>query len=149
VVSFVFMSSLLFFLGASFAYYVVFPFGFTYLVNFGQSTVSAMISIGEYLGFFLKLMFGFGVAFELPVFTFFLAVLGLVDDAGLKSFFKYAVLIIFVFASLITPPDILTQFLMAVPLIILYGISILLVRMVNPAPKPNEDDHDDEDSSEL
>jgi sec-independent protein translocase protein TatC len=93
-----------------------------------------MISIGEYLGFFLKLIFGFGMSFELPVFTFFLATLGLIDDQSLIGFFRYAILIIFVFAALLTPPDIMTQFLMAGPLILLYGFSIIIVRMVNPSP---------------
>ena len=107
-----------------------------------------MISIGEYLGFFLKLIFGFGISFELPVLTFFLAVLGLITDKSLTSFFKYAVLIIFIFAALLTPPDILTQFLMAIPLIALYGLSILIVRTVNPEKTP-EDDEDDEETAEA
>jgi sec-independent protein translocase protein TatC len=77
-------------------------------------------------------MFGFGLAFELPVFSFFLAKLGLIDDKTLKDFFRYAVVIIFVVAALLTPPDVLTQLLMAGPLIMLYGVSILIVRLVNP-----------------
>jgi sec-independent protein translocase protein TatC len=128
----------MFLAGASFAYYIVFPYGFTYLVNFGGDSINAMISIGEYLGFFLKLIFGFGVSFELPVFTFFLALLGLITDRSLTSFFKYAVLIIFIFAALLTPPDILTQFLMALPLIALYGLSIVIVKMVNPYKEEDE-----------
>ena len=77
-------------------------------------------------------MLGFGLAFELPVFAYFLALLGLINDTNMKDFFKYAVIIIFVVAALLTPPDILTQLLMAAPLIILYGLSILIVRAVNP-----------------
>ena len=142
VIPFVISASVMFLLGASFAYYIVFPYGFKYLVNFGGDSVNAMISIGEYLGFFLKLIFGFGVSFELPVFTFFLAVLGLITEKTLISFFKYAVLIIFIFAALLTPPDILTQFLMALPLIALYGLSIIIVKMVNP--HKDEDEHEDE-----
>jgi len=147
VIPFVISASFMFALGAAFAYYVVFPYGFTYLVNFGGSTVSAMISIGEYLGFFLKLIFGFGISFELPVVAFFLALLGVITDRTLTDFFKYAILIIFIFAALLTPPDVLTQFLMAIPLVILYGISILIVRSVNPYKKTEEDEETDEQQS--
>jgi sec-independent protein translocase protein TatC len=77
-------------------------------------------------------MMGFGISFELPVFAYFLALLGMVTDKTLKDFFKYAVLLIFVLAALLTPPDVLTQLLMAAPLILLYGLSILIVRAVNP-----------------
>jgi sec-independent protein translocase protein TatC len=139
VIPFVSAASIMFLLGAGFAYYIVFPYGFTYLVNFGGDTVNAMISIGEYLGFFLKLIFGFGISFELPVFAFFLALLGLITDRSLTSFFKYAILIIFIFAAILTPPDILTQFLMALPLIALYGLSILIVKMTNPYKEEDVD----------
>ncbi len=99
--------------------------------------------INEYVGFFTKIMIGFGIAFELPVLTFFLALLGLVDDQTLKSFFKYAIILIFVLAALLTPPDVVTQLLMAIPLILLYGVSILIAKMVNPY-KPPEDDEEHE-----
>ncbi|GHV03545.1 Sec-independent protein translocase protein TatC [Campylobacterota bacterium] len=137
-VPFVLATTIMFLIGAAFAYYIVFPYGFAYLVNFGASEATAMISMGEYLSFFLKLIFGFGVSFELPVFCFFLAKIGLIDDRSLISFFRYAVVLIFIFAAILTPPDVLTQFMMAVPLIVLYGLSILIVRMINPAPKESE-----------
>lgn len=84
-------------------------------------------------------MVGFGLAFELPVFAYFLAVLGMITDKTLKDFFKYAIIIIFIIAALLTPPDVLTQLLMAGPLIILYGVSILIVRMVNPHVEEEND----------
>lgn len=133
VVPFVFFATLMFLTGASFAYWVVVPFGFEFLVNFGSAVVTVLPSIGKYVGFFTKLLFGFGVAFELPVITFFLAKIGLVDDRMLKDFFKYAVVLIFILASLLTPPDVLTQFLMAGPLILLYGVSIWIAKIFNPA----------------
>ena len=133
VFPFVFFATLMFLVGASFAYYIVVPFGFDFLINFGSQVVTVMPSIGKYVSFFTKLLFGFGIAFELPVITFFLAVVGLVDDRMLKDFFKYAIILIFVLSALLTPPDILTQFLMAGPLIILYGVSILIARTFNPA----------------
>jgi len=132
VIPFVFGATIMFLVGASFAYYVVVPFGFEFLVNFGNSVVSVMPSIGKYVSFFIKLLFGFGLAFELPVFTFFLAVIGLVTDRTLKDFFKYAVVLIFVASALLTPPDVLTQFLMAGPLILLYGVSIYIAKIFNP-----------------
>ncbi|BCD60132.1 MULTISPECIES: twin-arginine translocase subunit TatC [unclassified Nitratiruptor] len=138
VLPFVIAATGMFVTGALFAYYVVFPFGFSYLINFGSQLFTALPSIGEYVGFFTKLMIGFGIAFELPVITFFLAKLGLVTDESLKSFFKYAIIIIFLVAALLTPPDVLSQLLMAGPLVILYGVSILIAKIVNPA-QPEEE----------
>jgi len=132
ILPFVFGGSVMFFVGVLFAYYIVTPFGFQFLITFGSFLYTPLINIEDYVGFFTKIMLGFGIAFELPVFAYFLALLGLVTDKTLKDFFKYAVLIIFVVASLLTPPDVLTQLLMAVPLILLYGVSILIVRAVNP-----------------
>ena len=143
-IPFVVGGSVMFFTGVMFAYYVVTPFGFQFLITFGAFLYTPLINIEDYVGFFTKIMFGFGLAFELPVFAYFLALLGLVTDRTLIDFFKYAVIIIFVAAALLTPPDILTQLLMAAPLIILYGVSILIVRAVNPAPK--EDDESEEEA---
>jgi sec-independent protein translocase protein TatC len=131
----------MFVMGASFAYYVVVPYGFDFLINFGSQVVTVLPSIGKYVGFFTKLLIGFGIAFELPVITFFLAKIGLVDDRMLSDFFKYAVVLIFIVAALLTPPDVITQFLMAGPLILLYGISIWIAKIFNPAT-PIEDDED-------
>ena len=83
VLPFVLGATIMFLVGASFAYYVVVPFGFEFLVNFGNSVVSVMPSIGKYVSFFTKLLFGFGIAFELPVFTFFLAILGIFSSGCL------------------------------------------------------------------
>ncbi len=143
VFPFVFFATLMFLVGSSFAYYVVVPFGFDFLINFGSTVVTVMPSIGKYVGFFTKLLFGFGIAFELPVITFFLAMIGLVDDKMLKDFFKYAVILIFVLSALLTPPDILTQFLMAGPLIILYGVSIIIAKTFNPYEEPEIEEEDD------
>jgi len=139
---FVFFASGMFFLGAAFAYYIVVPYGFAFLVNFAEQIVTVAPKINEYVGFFTKIMIGFGIAFELPVITLFLALLGLVDDHTLKSFFKYAIILIFVLAALLTPPDVVTQLLMAIPLIILYGVSILIAKIVNPY-KPLDDEEEE------
>ncbi len=142
IIPFVIGGSLMFFIGVVFAYYIVTPFGFQFLITFGSFLYTPFINIEDYVGFFTKIMFGFGLAFELPVFAYFLALLGLVTDRTLIDFFKYAIVIIFMIAALLTPPDILTQLLMAAPLVLLYGASILIVRMVNPAPKEDEDDEE-------
>ncbi len=153
VLPFVIGGSIMFFIGVLFAYYIVTPFGFQFLITFGSFLYTPLINIEDYVGFFTKIMFGFGLAFELPVFTYFLALLGLITDKTLKDFFKYAVIIIFIVAALLTPPDVLTQMLMAGPLILLYGLSILIVRMVNPYKEDDEDDDeldmDDSDFEEL
>ena len=141
IIPFVVGGSIMFFIGILFAYYVVTPFGFQFLITFGSFLYTPLINIEDYVGFFTKIMMGFGIAFELPVFAYFLALLGLITDKTLIDFFRYAVLIIFVVAALLTPPDVLTQLLMAFPLILLYGASILIVRMVNPYV---EDDDEEE-----
>jgi len=149
VLPFVVGGTVMFVVGVLFAYYVVTPFGFQFLITFGSFLYTPLINIEDYVGFFTKIMMGFGIAFELPVFAYFLALLGLVTDKTLKDFFRYAVLIIFVLAALLTPPDILTQLLMAVPLIMLYGVSILIVKMVNPhIPDEDEEDEESEDDNE-
>jgi sec-independent protein translocase protein TatC len=140
VLPFVFFATLMFILGAAFCYYIVIPFGFEFLINFGSSLFTALPSIGEYVGFFTKLLFGFGLAFELPVITFFLAAIGLVTDQTLIGFFRYAIILIFMVSALLTPPDVLTQFLMAGPLILLYGASILIAKAVNPEKKEEEEE---------
>ena len=148
VLPFVIGGSIMFGVGVLFAYYIVTPFGFQFLITFGSFLYTPLINIEDYVGFFTKIMMGFGIAFELPVFAYFLALLGLVTDQTLKDFFKYAVLIIFVAAALLTPPDVLTQLLMAAPLILLYGVSILIVRAVNPHIEDEDEETEDTDENE-
>lgn len=148
VIPFVVGGSVMFFIGVIFAYYIVTPFGFQFLITFGSFLYTPFINIEDYVGFFTKIMLGFGIAFELPVFAYFLALLGLVTDRTLIDFFKYAIVIIFVLAALLTPPDILTQLLMAAPLVILYGVSILIVRMVNPDKSDEDEEDEDEEEDE-
>ena len=140
VIPFVFFATLMFLMGSSFAYYVVVPVGFEFLVNFGSAVVTKLPSIGKYVGFFTKLLIGFGIAFELPVITFFLAKIGLVDDRMLKDFFRYAIILIFIVSALLTPPDVVSQLLMAGPLTLLYGVSIYIAKVFNPAAKEEEEE---------
>ena len=149
ILPFIIGGTTMFVVGVLFAYYVVTPFGFDFLITFGSFKFTPLINIEDYVGFFTKIMFGFGLAFELPVFSYFLALLGLIDDKQMTAFFKYAIVIIFIVAALLTPPDVLTQLLMAGPLIILYGVSILIVKLVNPAPKEEEDEEEEEEQVEA
>jgi len=139
VIPFALGATIMFLIGALFCYYVVIPFGYEFLINFGSQLFTALPSIGEYVSFFTKLILGFGLAFELPTITFFLASIGLVTDETLKGFFKYALVVIFMVSALLTPPDILTQFLMAGPMILLYGLSILIAKSINPEKKEDDD----------
>jgi sec-independent protein translocase protein TatC len=138
ILPFVIGGSVMFLIGVLFAYYVVTPFGFQFLITFGSFLYTPLINIEDYVGFFTKIMVGFGIAFELPVFAYFLALMGLITDRTLKDFFKYAIVLIFILAAILTPPDVLTQMLMAFPLIALYGVSILIVKMVNPEESDDE-----------
>jgi len=138
-IPFVFWATVMFVGGVAFAYYIVFPFGANVLINFGGIEFEAMLKMSEYIGFFAKFMFGFGIAFELPVFSYFLAKLDLITDRTLIGGFRYAVVGIFILSAILTPPDPATQFLMAVPLIILYGVSIIIVKMVNPYKELDEE----------
>ncbi len=132
IIPFAIGATVMFLIGGAFCYYVVIPFGFDFLINFGSQLFTALPSIGEYVSFFTKLILGFGLAFEMPVITFVLAQMGLVTDQSLKDFFKYALVVIFLVSALLTPPDILTQFLMAGPMILLYGLSVLIAKKINP-----------------
>ncbi|NCB55020.1 MAG: twin-arginine translocase subunit TatC, partial [Epsilonproteobacteria bacterium] len=134
---------------AAFCYYVVVPLPFAFLVAFGSTLFTALPSIGEYVGFFSKILFGFGLSFEMPVVIFFFAKLGLVTDQTLKEFFRYAIVIIFTIAAILTPPDVLSQLLMAAPLTLLYGISIWIAKIVNPYVPPEEDETQTDDDDEA
>ncbi len=139
ILPFVIGATIMFLLGAAFCYYIVIPFGYEFLINFGAQLFTALPSIGDYVSFFTKLLIGFGLAFELPVITFFLASIGLVTDKTMIGFFRYAIVIIFLLSALLTPPDLITQFLMAGPMILLYGLSILIAKKINPEIEDIED----------
>lgn len=145
VLPFVFFASIMFAIGAGFAYFVVFPFVIGYMLDFGNHQFVSNIGVESYVTFFTRLILGFGIAFELPVLSYFLGKIGLITDATLKGFFKYAIVIIFIIAAVVTPPDVLSQFFMAIPLIGLYGLSILILSFVNPAPKEEEEESEEEE----
>jgi sec-independent protein translocase protein TatC len=117
-------STLMFLLGSLFAYAVIFPVAFPFFLTVIDA--EAVLSIDGYLKTVVRMMLAFGLCFQLPVGTWFLARLGLVDHKDMIKGFRYAVVAIFVIAAIITPPDILTQILLGVPLVILYGVGIVV-----------------------
>ena len=125
----VLLSSFFFIGGALFGYFIVFPFGFKFFLGFASETIKALPSMREYLSFSSKLLLAFGLVFELPLIITFLARLGIVTVEFLKKNRKYALLLFFVFAAILTPPDVVTQIMMAFPLMLLYEISILGARV--------------------
>jgi sec-independent protein translocase protein TatC len=120
--------SILFIGGALFGYFVVFPFGFKFFMAFSNEYVKALPSVKQYFSFSTKLLIAFGIVFELPVIIFFLAKVGLVTSDFLKTKRKYAILLTFAIAAILTPPDVVTQCMMALPLILLYEIGIFVAR---------------------
>ena len=135
-----------------FGYFVVFPFGFQFFLSFATDTIRPMPSMKEYLGFASKLLLAFGLVFELPLVITFLARLGIVSVDFLKKNRKYAILLFFVIGAILTPPDVLTQFMMAMPLIALYEISIIGARIFGKkrdALEETEDSSIDETRSDA
>jgi len=130
-------ASVFFVSGAAFCYWLVFPVAFEFfLAEFTSIGVAAQIRISEYLTFASRMLLAFGVTFELPVVTFFLARIGLVTHRTLIEWWRYAVVGIFVVAAVLTPgPDIASQLLMATPLLALYVLSVGIAYVVaRPAP---------------
>ena len=124
---FVVLSSGLFMGGAVFCYTVVFPYAFTFFMSFTSDKIVPMIKLSEYLSFSAVLLVAFGLVFEMPLVLVFLGRIGVVNQRFLRKNRKYAVLIIFIAAAFFTPPDVISQLLMAGPLLVLYEISIWLV----------------------
>lgn len=118
------VSALFFTGGALFGYFQVFPYAFDFFAGFSTDGIQFTPKLNEYLSFCLKLLFAFGFVFELPLFIFFLARMGLASSSGLRKKRKYAILTGFVLAAVLTPPDPFTQCLMAGPLIVLYEVGI-------------------------
>ena len=147
VVPFVFFSTLLFLSGVTFGYFIVLPTAFEFFVSFNNQYLRAMISFSDYLSFLVTFLLGFGLSFQLPILIYFLAKLGIVTDKLLSRNRKYAVLVIFVIAAVLTPsPDALSQILMAIPLMFLYEVSIFVAKFAakkKEAPESNEGEREE------
>jgi sec-independent protein translocase protein TatC len=133
----------LFIVGALFAYYFIFPMAYTFFLSFespgsfGSLPIQLEAKVNEYLSFVMRLIMSFGVCFELPILLTLLSTIGVVSAQGLMDKWRIAVVIIFAVSALITPPDILSMVGLAVPLIVLYGLSIFLVKLAEQKRKKN------------
>jgi len=134
-VPFVLMTTFFFSLGALFAYFIVFPWACRFFLTLGRD-FQPVITVDQYFGFALKVILGIALVFELPTLVFFLAKMGLVTARWMVRNFKYAVLLVFVIAAVITPtPDVITQSIVAIPMLALYGLSILIALAVGRGKK--------------
>ena len=124
----VFFTSVCFISGSLFGYFVVFPTAYKFFLTYATPDIAPMMKVSEYLSFSSKMLFAFGFAFELPVFAFFLGKIGILSHDFLKRKRKIAIVLVFVAAAALTPsPDVVSQLLMAGPLLVLYEISIWVV----------------------
>ncbi len=132
---FVFSATAFFLAGGYFCWAVVFRIGYAFFLSqYASIGVTPTLRISEYLAFSAKLLLAFGVTFEMPIFAFFLTRLGVVDYRAMIQYFRYAVLAIFVVAVALTPPDMISPFLLAVPLLLLYGLSIAVSYVFRTQP---------------
>lgn len=120
----------MFVVGVVFAYQVIMPIAYNFFMGFGTETLEPLISIGSYVSFVLGLIVPFGVVFQLPLIVLLLAGIGIVHPTTLVQYRKYVILIIVIFATVLTPPDVISQALMILPMLLLYEFSILLCRIV-------------------
>ena len=146
MVPIVILSSFFFIGGALFGYFVVFPWGFKFFLGFATDTIRPLPAMKEYFGFSAKLLLAFGLVFELPLVLTFMAKLGIVSVDFLKKNRKYALLLFFAGAAILTPPDVITQVLMALPLMVLYEISIIGAKIFGKK-KPEENKSKDAEKS--
>ena len=135
VIPFVFFATFFFIGGAFFGYFIVFPFAFEFFISFANQNIVPSLSMAKYFSFATKMLLAFGVIFELPLITLFLARLGIITKDMLSRWRKYAIVIIFVVSAILTPPDVMSQILMAVPLWILYEISVIIAKIFGKKSK--------------
>lgn len=143
-----------FFIGGAFSYVIAIPFMIQFLINYGQSDmIASAISVASYLDFMIGMVLTFGLVFEMPMLAFVLSNLGILTPDVLKSLRSYAIVLIFIVAAVITPPDIVSQFMIAVPMIGLYELSILISAVIARKRAKREameeaGEYDDEDEDE-
>jgi sec-independent protein translocase protein TatC len=138
------LTPLLFFLGGLLVYYLVMPLAIKFFLSFETSTqinnlpIQIEPKVNEYLSLIMKLIFAFGISFQLPVVLSLLARIGFIDSEYLKKRRKYVVVIIFATAAILTPPDPVTQIGLAIPLLLLYELSIMSVKIIEKKIKEKE-----------
>lgn len=128
---FIFVSSILFFLGVLFGYFVLVPLSINFLANFTISNVvENQIDINSYISLVKTTSLATGLVFELPIIIFFLTYLGLITDSFLKEYRRYAYVLILIVAAVVTPPDVISQLIVSFPLVILYECSIIIAKVI-------------------
>ena len=139
---FIIISSLLFFIGILFGYYIVTPLSINFLANYSISTmVDNQIDIGSYIALVRSSVLASGLIFELPIIIYFLTKIGLVTPEFLRKYRKYALIIVLILSAIITPPDIASQVIVAIPILILYQVSIYISKIVIRNQKRKEEQH--------
>jgi sec-independent protein translocase protein TatC len=151
ILPFTFLSTICFIGGAAFGYFVVFPPAFKFLVGYSNEFLTSMPAVSEYFSLALRLLIAFGVIFEMPILMVFLAKMGIVTVPFLNKNRKYAILINFIIAAILTPtPDIVNQMMMGIPLLILYEISVVAVYFFGKKTFLGfQEDHQGETDTEL
>jgi sec-independent protein translocase protein TatC len=140
VLPLVISSTLLFFLGVGFCYFFVFGKVFTFIQSFAPKSVSAMPDIEAYLSFVLTMFIAFGAAFEVPIAVVVLARLGIVSIEKLKAFRSYFIVLAFIVAAILTPPDVVSQLSLAIPMVVLYEVGIVAAQIfIRHTQAPAED----------
>lgn len=139
IVPIVTASTVFFFLGTTFCYFILLPVGLQFFYAQTPEGVQPTLMMSDYLSFILMLLIAFGAVFQLPVVSFFFGRIGLISSSFLAKGRRYAVIAIAVLAALITPPDFISQIGIGIPLYILYEISIIIVRVTGTAEKPKKD----------
>ena len=142
-------SSLLFYAGMAFAYYVVFPLMFKFFIAVAPEGVAVMTDISEYLDFVLKIFFAFGVAFEVPIATILLVWTGMATPEGLAEKRPYIIVGAFVIGMLLTPPDVISQTLLALPMWVLFELGLWSSRYFLKQREDEVEDEDELDSDEA
>lgn len=131
------ITTVLFLCGAFFAHSLILPFALRYFFEQYQSIdLSPVVSLDSYLSLVIRIAIGFGIVFQLPLLSLILARLGLIDVAFLLRYFRHACVVMFVVAAVLTPPDIISQVLLAIPLLLLYGLSIVVVKFFGSNQRP-------------
>jgi sec-independent protein translocase protein TatC len=131
----VFLMFILFFAGVAFAWFVAFPFAINFFAEFSSDQLLPYYTVGEYVGFVTGFLLGFGLVFQLPLLFWLLGALGLITASFLRASRKYALILILIVAAVITPPDVVSQVLMGIPMLALYELGIILVAMTERSKK--------------
>lgn len=136
------LSAIFFIGGGVFCYFIVFPYAFNFFLGFSSEQIQAMPRITDYLDFVIKLLLAFGLIFEMPLFSFFLSRMGVITAQMMRKARRYAVLCIFIVAAILTPPDVVSQLLMAMPMLLLYEISILVAAAFGRKKKEKKEEEE-------